>query len=213
MGAPGTELLEILSPIQGEQLTLFCSPLACRSFIALKIFSLGKLPSSTTSPDILPGIIIDPHDSSLLELDTATTTSTVLPTASTLSLWGLNLASDKLLAGLRPWPSNPPIDESIPPLSSLGHFADNSYNTGPLTLDDYRDQLLEFVNVAFPKSVKPAMEESVARFLNSTKREDWDNHKVIWQTDKDEGHAESAEVATWKGRYVEAWKHDLVTDP
>jgi alpha 1,6-mannosyltransferase len=132
-----------------------------------------------------------------------------------LASWGLKLDSSKLLAGLSPWLSNPDVDESVEPLSVLGHFADNIYKLGPLSMADYRAQLLEFVDVAFPKGIKTGMKEDVARFLEEPLGgAAWDSEKSIWQTDKDNRHAESREVGTWKSGQAqnEGWKWDLETD-
>jgi alpha 1,6-mannosyltransferase len=108
------------------------------------------------------------------------------------------------------------IDEETPPLSELGHFADNIYKLGPLTMKDYAAQLLEFVELAFPKKVAAAMRGDVTRYLEQPSGGvRWDKEKYIWQTDKDERHAESVEVESWnKGQAGnEGWEWDLVTDP
>lgn len=132
--------------------------------------------------------------------------------------WGLDLASDKLLAGLQPWPPNPPQDETIPALSDLGHFADNIYNIGPLDIPSYREKLDEFAQVAFPKNMMEQVMAGLARYMGTDEerqgRAEWAGEKNVWQTDKDTRFSQSAEVASWKRGSAkdEGWKYDLFTD-
>ena len=149
-----------------------------------------------------------------------------LPKGADLERWGLDLTSDKLLAGLSSWPPNPPIDESQPALSELGHFADNIYKLGPLDMEGYAKQLYQFAEVAFPRDIAKELKQDMERYLPVQHKdgtfgeiggeaEDWDSNKIIWQTDKDERHLQSAQVQSWKSGSVkdEGWKWDLVSDP
>ncbi|KIR35769.1 alpha 1,6-mannosyltransferase [Cryptococcus deuterogattii CA1014] len=136
--------------------------------------------------------------------------------------WGLDLSSAKLLNGLAPWPSNPPINESAEALSVLGHFADDVYNYGPDTIEEYRKHLRTFIDVGWPKKLKEVLTKGLDRFTMSDAGPvegeegywDWDREKYVWQTDKDLRHAESEEVASWKDWRMdqEGWKWDLLTD-
>ena len=142
---------------------------------------------------------------------------------SPIQTWGSDLSSERLLAGLSPWPSNPPIPEDQPPLSSLGRLADEVYKFGPLTLPDYVRQLLEFVDIALPAQLASAARSEVETYLRSSLDENgpggaalskWDGVKRIWQTDKDEGMSDDFNVKSWRGSEVrkEGWKWELVSD-
>lgn len=136
--------------------------------------------------------------------------------------WGLDLSPAKLLNGLAPWPSNPPINESAEALSVLGHFADDVYNYGPDTIEEYRKHLRTFIDVGWPKELKEVLTKGLDRFTMSDAGPvegeegywDWDREKYVWQTDKDLRHVESEEVASWKDWRMdqERWKWDLLTD-
>ncbi|WWD20536.1 hypothetical protein CI109_105012 [Kwoniella shandongensis] len=131
--------------------------------------------------------------------------------------WGHSLSSSRLLNGLRTWPSNPPYDEETPALSSLGHFADNIYNVGPLTMVEYKEQLEEFVRNAFPEKVADQLKEGLNRYLNGDEgrgNRRWDEKKIIWQTDKDKSRQDNEEVKSWRDGKArdEGWKWDLMTD-
>ncbi|KIR51471.1 alpha 1,6-mannosyltransferase [Cryptococcus gattii Ru294] len=136
--------------------------------------------------------------------------------------WGLDLSPAKLLNGLAPWPSNPPINESAEALSVLGHFADDVYNYGPDTIEEYRKHLRTFIDVGWPKELEEVLTKGLDRFTMSDAGPvegeegywDWDREKYVWQTDKDLRHVESEEVASWKDWRMdqERWKWDLLTD-
>ena len=130
--------------------------------------------------------------------------------------WGVRLKTNHFLDGLTPWPPNPPIDDSVPPLSSLGYFADNIYKLGPLTLPEYTAQLLEFSEVAFPKHVTERLKNGLNILGNAAERGgDWDANKRIWQTDKSTRHTDSQEVTSWRGGMAQddGWRWALLTDP
>jgi alpha 1,6-mannosyltransferase len=140
-----------------------------------------------------------------------------------IQTWGLDLSSDKLLAGLAPWPENPPYDaENTAPLSSLGHFADNIYKIGPITLAEYTAQLTEFASVAFPDKIKQKLLQGLSAALSTTSEDsktrsslaNWRSVKKIWQTDKDSSLKDSAEVQSWRrGKaFDEGWDWSLMTD-
>lgn len=132
-----------------------------------------------------------------------------------IQIWGVDLETKQLLEGLTTWPPNPPIDEIMTPLSSLGHFADNIYKLGPLTLPEYTDQLDEFVNVAFPEQLVGLQDGLRGLREANVTGESWDVEKKIWQTDKDTRHSDSAEVSTWKGPLAkhDGWNWEMLTDP
>ncbi|WRT70510.1 uncharacterized protein IL334_007508 [Kwoniella shivajii] len=136
--------------------------------------------------------------------------------------WGISLSSEKILAGLRRFPENPSIDETIPPLSSLGHFADNIYSIGPLTMNDYMAQMREFANIAFPKPLSGKLVDGLKRYLDDNsnesgvqkQKESWETNKKIWQTDKDSRRVESNEVKSWKDGKAsdEGWEWEFLND-
>ncbi|OCF33591.1 hypothetical protein I316_04664 [Kwoniella heveanensis BCC8398] len=144
--------------------------------------------------------------------------------------WGLSLSSSSFLAGLRPWPANPPVEEDAQPLSSLGLKADGVYNLGPVALGDYIQQMKEFAEVAFPATIAQKLVKGIEYHLESktadqfggkeaadsadVQHRQWDSKKTIWQTDKDSRHAGSAEVQSWKDGKArdEGWYWDLLTD-
>lgn len=130
--------------------------------------------------------------------------------------WGVDLETNYFTNGLTPWLSNPPINETEAPLSELGHFADNTYKLGALILPDYEAQLSEFAIVAFPNNITERLNDGLRRYLGTPGNtgEDWDEHKRVWQTDKDTRHSESSEVRSWKGSLArdEGWSWDLLTD-
>ncbi|KAK8850357.1 hypothetical protein IAR55_004275 [Kwoniella newhampshirensis] len=132
--------------------------------------------------------------------------------------WGHALSSSRLLNGLRAWPANPPYDEESPALSFLGHFADNIYNIGPLTLPEYTDQLKEFVHAGFPKKVAETLMKGLEKYLGDddagAKKEKWDAKKTVWQTDRNTRHQDSEDVSSWKDGKAreEGWNWNLMTD-
>ncbi|WVQ95719.1 hypothetical protein IAU59_002818 [Kwoniella sp. CBS 9459] len=81
--------------------------------------------------------------------------------------WGLSLSSSSLLAGLRPWPANPPLEEDAKPLSSLGLKADSVYNLGPIALSEYIQQMKEFAEAAFPAVIAQKLVEGIEYHLES----------------------------------------------
>lgn len=176
------------------------------------------------TPDDLAGHLATDEDNSTIEtppsgwLDT-----TPSPALSPIQTWGTDLSSERLLAGLSPWPSNPPVPEDQPPLSSLGRLADEVYKFGPLTLPDYARQLLEFVDTSLPTQLASAARSEIETYLRSSLDEDglggavlskWDGVKRIWQTDKDESMSDDFNVKSWRGDVVrnEGWKWELVSD-
>jgi len=168
--------------------------------------------------DALSAVTTTHNDASL-----SPTTTTVhhpnwpdLTPPTPIQTWGVSLSADNLLAGLTPWPPNPPFEDQ-PPLSDLGHFADNTYKLGPLTLMDYHAQLTEFIDVALPKGIRKHYHQQLDRYLvgeNKRNYEKWDEVKSIWQTDKDEGRAQSKPVLTWRQGLAkdEGWEWEMVTD-
>ncbi|WVQ85821.1 hypothetical protein IAT38_007989 [Cryptococcus sp. DSM 104549] len=185
----------------------------------------GSILPSSSSPD--PDTSSDTSDPPVLShAEKMAALAGILPQP-----WGLTLSSSSLLQGLSPWPANPPIDESAPALSSLGHFADDIYDFGPRTMGEYRKMMGEFVKAGFPKEMRGVLMEGLVRFLgegegvkrveaeaeaedDAGNKWDWDREKYVWQTDKDERHVDSPEVTTWKhGRASnEKWEWDLMTD-
>jgi len=146
-----------------------------------------------------------------------------LPPSSPFQKWGADLSSERILTGLSPWPSNPPIPENQPPLSSLGRLADEVYKVGPLTLPDYAHQLLEFVDVAFPLHLATTLRNDVEAYLRNSldevalegrRPERWDGVKRIWQTDKDESMSDDRNVKSWRegGAVNDGWEWELVSD-
>jgi hypothetical protein len=83
-----------------------------------------------------------------------------------IQTWGLDLSSSHFLAGLKPFPENPKPEENQPPLSPLGHFADDIYLIGPLTRDEYRETMLNFAEVAFPKKLVEGLQSGVKKYLD-----------------------------------------------
>lgn len=137
------------------------------------------------------------------------------PPLTALQKWGLDLSSGKLLAGLAPWPHNPPIEETTQPLSSLGHFADDLYKLGPITLPEYHAQLAGFIDVAFPKSLRKEFSDALDEYTRDGEgKQAWDVQKIIWQTDKDESRKNDRRVKSWSEGQAqnEGWKYELVTD-
>ena len=115
-----------------------------------------------------------------------------------------------------PWPPNPPFEDQQP-LSDLGHFADNTYKLGPMTLADYYAQLDQFIDVGMPKSLRKHMHQELDRYLkNNDKRKTpaWDGVKSIWQTDKDEKKMDKVDMKSWRDGPAkeEGWSSELVTD-
>ena len=137
------------------------------------------------------------------------------PDPELIETWGVNLKINHFRDGLTPWPHNPSIDESSSPLSTLGHFADNIYKLGPLSLAEYTAQLTEFATVAFPKDMARILRDSLETFLERAGiKKGWDLEKNVWQTAKDSRHTESSEVASWKDGKArdEGWKWELLSD-
>ncbi|EIW69886.1 hypothetical protein TREMEDRAFT_61657 [Tremella mesenterica DSM 1558] len=179
-----------------------------------------------TVEQIPPGRVIDPEIAAHLGKPKGPPEFTGYPIPSPdLSLWGLDLRSDRLLAGISPWPPNPAVEESQPALSSLGHFADNIYKHGPLDLETYSTQLREFAEVAFPRNIAEELKKGIEMYLgegrgdkeideNVPGPEAWDKQKFMWQTDKDERREQSVTVASWTGRTMkdEGWNWELMTD-
>ncbi|WWC92083.1 uncharacterized protein L201_007037 [Kwoniella dendrophila CBS 6074] len=146
--------------------------------------------------------------------------------------WGLNLSSEKLLAGLRKWPDKFSKDnEEEEALSSLGHFADYIYDLGPLDLNNYIDQLKEFSSIVFPKTISENLLNGIKTYLGNSspwltnkdqslglgEKENWDSNKKIWQTDKytlSQNKLQSKEIKSWKDGNAqnEGWDWDLLTD-
>jgi hypothetical protein len=138
-----------------------------------------------------------------------------------IQTWGLDLSSSHLLAGLKPFPENPKPEENQPPLSPLGHFADDIYLIGPLTRDEYRETMLNFAEVAFPKKLVEGLQSGVKKYLDGVGegegkvKEGWmGGKKKVWQTDKDDGLVGSDEVKSWKGGSAkdEGWDWELMDD-
>ncbi|WVR08436.1 hypothetical protein IAU60_005491 [Kwoniella sp. DSM 27419] len=132
--------------------------------------------------------------------------------------WGLELSSSSLLAGLRPWPANPPLEKGAKPLSDLGHFADSRYSIGPLTRAEYTDQMREFALGVFPKPIADRLVAGLEASMGNTPREPgkaaWDQNKMVWQTAKAAGSKDLDEVRSWKdGKATEqGWDWRLLTD-
>ncbi|WVN89581.1 uncharacterized protein L203_104808 [Cryptococcus depauperatus CBS 7841] len=188
-------------------------------------FLLAKLNGEDGTNAMLPTPVLRPAEEEIEEplsgqshVDEMVALADIFP-----QQWGLKLIPAHLTAGLVPWPSNPPINESQPALSALGYFADNIYNIGPRDMEEYRKHLKKFINAAWPRSMQPLLLKGLNHFtLPSFTGEktggqgdyDWDKEKYVWQTDKDMRHAESKEVASWKEGIAtnEGWQWDLVTD-
>lgn len=139
------------------------------------------------------------------------------PAIDPMTTWGLNLDSGKLLAGLNPWPPNPPFDPDTPPLSTLGQFADNIYNLGPLDLPSYKEMMYNFVDESFPTHLSQAIRSRMEGYLEEGqggKMDDWDRVKKIWQTDKDRDQVGSREIGSWRDGAAakEGWEWELMTD-
>lgn len=137
------------------------------------------------------------------------------PPLTDLQKWGLDLSSEHLLSGISPWPTNPPIEEDAQPLSSLGHFADNLYKLGAITLPEYHAQLAEFIHVAFPRVLRKELENALEAYTtDGAGRQAWDVQKIIWQTDKDESRKDDRTVRSWSAGQAQGqgWQYEMVTD-
>ena len=153
-----------------------------------------------------------------------------------IQTWGVDLSSSQFLSGISPWPQNPPTDPDSPPLSSLGHFADEIYLLGPMTRDGYTAQLYEFATVAFPPDIAEKLKRALHRYLGSSSGLDasrdgggggggvnveigvqvdsWNGNKNVWQTDKDASLTRGSELTSWRYGQAqdEGWQWDLLTD-
>ncbi|ORX41208.1 hypothetical protein BD324DRAFT_613641 [Kockovaella imperatae] len=136
-----------------------------------------------------------------------------------LQSWGKDLRSDRLLAGLDPWPAEPVDDPDTPALSTLGKFADNVYDAGHQDLANYTFQLRQFAEIATSGSVSTDLLQGIARTLEGDTASDfahttWDSRKKLWQTAKDQKLDSSRDVKTWReGKATtEGWDWQLLTD-
>ena len=106
------------------------------------------------------------------------------------------------------------------PKHPLGPAADHAYTLGPRGLPSLLDTLSDFARAAFPRQVAGEYRRrygtmELARAARETTDNGaemiWDGNKVIWQTDKDNGRAESREVQTWRNN-GDGWDWELVDD-
>lgn len=175
---------------------------------------VAQTPAPTS---LIPGIVIGSNGVYHPSDEAASSDAHPHPHPDPLAQWGLNLSSTELMDGLSPWVPNPAIDDSKPPLSPLGHFADQIYKFGPLDLATYTAQLREFISVAFPDDISVVLDAGLDVTLDEGLegkggRQAWDSTKIVWQTDKNNDRADIEEVQSWHKAEDEGWKWDLVTD-
>ncbi|KAK4688270.1 hypothetical protein P7C73_g1849, partial [Tremellales sp. Uapishka_1] len=178
-------------------------------------FPASRVPLTPAPSSLIPGVVVGTQGVYLYSDPPSAGQSTAHPSPEPLSSWGRDLSSSDLLDGLSPWPPNPAFQEDEPALSTLGHFADDIYNLGPLDLESYNASLSTFISLAFPEDLQEGLQRGLSRYLAGGQTEDWDVAKNIWQTDKtEERYGESQEVVSWKdGRGTsEGWKWDLLSD-
>jgi alpha 1,6-mannosyltransferase len=184
------------------------------------VFTGGRVVVNELLEDLRPGVLIG-SGGSLLPLGPTPTIATVtapydMSPPKPIETWGLDMTSSHLLAGLSPWPKNPPLEDNQPALSSLGHFADNVYDFGPMDMTSYRTALEEFADVAFPRKISEKLKDGLDRYLSRERGNatGWRADKYVWQTDKDTHLQDTREVGSWKsGKAIdEGWTWELLTD-
>ena len=186
--------------------------------IPASVESLSSPKTNIADLDTVPGMIVGMKGKYLAPSITSSHPETVphkIEHPTPLQTWGVDLASESLLGGLRAWPPNPSYDENDPPLSSLGHAADDVYKLGPLTLQEYTEQLVEFVESSFPPNSVATIRDTMLGYIKDEpdpKR--WNDAKHIWQTDRNKDHVLDKTVNSWHNGPAkeEGWKWDLKTD-
>ncbi|WVF68134.1 hypothetical protein IAT40_002897 [Kwoniella sp. CBS 6097] len=129
-----------------------------------------KRPGSSHSDDYDPSddLVVDDETSEDLNSNKLSHAEKMAQLASIQpQQWGLSLTSSSFLAGLRPWPANPPVEEGSSPLSGLGLKADSVYNLGPIALGDYIQQMKEFAEVAFPGVLAQQLVKGIEHHLET----------------------------------------------
>ena len=81
----------------------------------------------------------------------------------------------------------------------------------------YHDQLTQFIDIAFPESLRPELKASLDGYVSLdgiSRTESWDTRRAIWQTDKDESKVNNNDVKSWKAGSAkdEGWKWEMVAD-
>lgn len=121
-----------------------------------------------------------------------------------------------------------PLEENMPnPAvhSVLGVEAENAYEYGSRTLQDYKKSLSVFIDHATPDYLKSELHSALDRYTDNTHpriylKDDPDRlpglgeeagTRNIWQTDAKSEHAGSAPVASWKDN-GEGWDWKLLND-
>lgn len=127
-----------------------------------------------------------------------------------------------LLDGLVPLEENTPNPTVH---SVLGVEAENAYEYGSRTLQDYKKSLSAFIDHATPDYLKSELHSALDRYTDNTHPRIYLKDKPdrlpglgeeagtrnIWQTDAKSEHAESAPVASWKDN-GEGWDWKLLND-